>query len=106
MKKIILTVFTATTIFACNSSCDKPTGDAAQNTASEESTDHVCTADCKPGACSYAHGEKGHVCTSECEKMANNETELSDHVCTADCKPGACSYAHGEKGHTCGENCL
>lgn len=88
MKKIILTVFAATTIFACNNSCEKT--------------------EC---------GSENHTCTEECEKVApeeetkalpmniteeTSETELAEHVCTADCREGACSYAHGEKGHACG----
>ncbi|MGE0560350.1 MAG: hypothetical protein AB7O47_00905 [Flavobacteriales bacterium] len=92
MKKIILTVFTASILFACNNSCEK-------------------------SAC----GSEGHTCTSECKKTATedeamnqpmdattetDETELAEHICSADCKEGSCVMAHGEKGHVCGADCL
>jgi len=117
MKKSILILFTAASLFACNSECKKTENNeneqvtAANNTEGKELKDHVCTAECKPGACVLAHGEEGHECTAECkvasaETAAVDETTLKDHVCTAECKPGACVLAHGEKGHRCDEKCL
>lgn len=92
MKKTILTLIVAsTTLLACNNSCEKDSCGSEGHTckseckkvateeeamtqpmnATEETSEtalaeHVCTADCKPGACSYAHGEKGHVCGEKC----------------------------------------
>lgn len=112
MKKMILILFTATSLFACSSECEKTTTNeneqamTSDNVDEEKLADHVCTASCKPGACVMTHGEKGHVCTEECKTAPTDETTaLKDHVCTADCKSGACVMAHGEKGHVCTDKC-
>ena len=85
MKKLLVTLFVAGSLAACQSSANP------------------------------AHGEKGHKCDKECmaKQMPVGSdttnitpaTSMKDHVCTAACKDGNHAYAHGEKGHTCDSNC-
>ena len=63
-------------------------------------TAHVCTADCKEGACSFKCGEEGHECSEACKSH-----ELVEHKCSDDCKDGVCSFKCGEKGHECTDLC-
>ena len=85
MKKILLTLFSAVALIACNNQPNPP------------------------------HGETGHQCTEECMKMMEKEKssenksmemEMKEHVCTDVCKDGQHHYAHGEKGHQCSEECM
>jgi hypothetical protein len=73
-------------------------------TKDENTREHVCSATCKAGKHTYAHGERGHKCGAACMKEMSKESGKA-HVCSAACKAGKHSYAHGERGHTCSDAC-
>lgn len=109
MKKLILGMaLILGAAFSANAQSATKKSDSKSKTETVQLKDHVCTSACKPGACSFAHGEKGHTCTTDCKKMETSQKDkmpMKDHVCTSACKNGSHMYAHGEKGHTCTEDC-